>query len=143
MLRQYKRLKSNKTNHCNLILIITSFIDFLPQILVHNFVISTIVLTFQPVHTASSKQVFKMNTSLWLPASIFFFFFEIRTRSLIGLFCKKREIVRMKDVITLSSEKFVVDGIEITEKLRFFKGNILLTTNERNLLFTRFMKNVR
>ena len=49
----------------------------------------------------------------------------------------------MKDVITLSSEKFVVDGIEITEKLRFFKGNILLTTNERNLLFTRFMKNVR
>ena len=84
-----------------------------------------------------------MNTSLWLPASICFFFFEIRTRSLIGLFCKKREIVRMEDVITLSSEKFVVDGIEITEKLRFFKGNILLTTNERNLLFTRFMKNVR
>lgn len=51
--------------------------------------------------------------------------------------------LRMEDVITLSSEKFVVDGIEITEKLRFFKGNILLTTNERNLLFTRFMKNVR
>ena len=45
----------------------------------------------------------------------------------------------MEDVITLSSEKFVVDGIEITEKLRFFKGNILLTTNERNLLFTRVL----
>ena len=34
--------------------------------------------------------------------------------------------LRMEDVIKLSSEKFVVNGIEITEKLRFFKGIIYL-----------------
>ena len=49
--------------------------------------------------------------------------------------------LRMEDIITLSSEKFVVDDIGITEKLRFFKGNFILI-RKKSIIYKGFMKNV-